>query len=154
MPDQNIVHWSDLPWKLLIIIEGIFGPFVYQFLKGYWKQLQQEKARNWPSVEGHVKATSVRRTLTGHDDGPFHIAKLCYTYSANGQEYGGQLCEKFRTAEEAGKFLHNLQQRPVTIAYNPQKPSKSLVIPEAAVALPDLPAPATSMEEYKEMPSG
>lgn len=147
-------------WWLFVIISSFFWPILAEIPRVFWKGLQQKRARNWPSVQGFVKKTSIKSSWTCDDDGRprFHTAKLNYSYSANGQEYEGQFQERFQTKKEASEFLFNLLEKPITVAYHPQKPSNSLIMAEVSTASLDLQAPANStdqnsLRQNKEMPA-
>ncbi len=141
MTADNGVRWTDpntWPWIvwlwLLLVLVG--------WAKPAWRWFQRRRAASWPSASGRVESVVV--TGPGHFKGrsPVHTADIAYSYSVEGQYYGG--CEKreFRSEQEASEFVRDLHGKPVSIQYNPNKHSTSALSASSLETLLQTRAPA------------
>jgi hypothetical protein len=149
---QDPIHWFDprtWPWFLYFIAASM----LFSWMKPLWKWFQRKRAFNWPSIQGHIEATSIGSKKWSGDEDPHYVANLTYSYSAGGKSYLGLHGEEFHSEEEAGEFLRDLQGKPVMVAYSPQKPSNSLIMPMALDALLEMRTPIISANKNREMSS-
>jgi hypothetical protein len=120
------IHWTDprtWPWFfyiwLLIILAG--------YAKPIWRWLQRKRANDWPAAEGNIESAGVKKAsgfgLWKRSNQ--YVAELGYAYSVAGTSYGQLFKRDFPTEREAREFIRDLTNKPITVHYEPTKPSTS-----------------------------
>lgn len=95
-----------------------------------WKRYQRYRATTWPITQGHVETVDVTRPtkwLRTSDKPSSDIAEIGYSYSVDGSIFGGFYQREFASADAAWEFLRDLKGKPVTVHYNPARPSSSAI---------------------------
>src|SRR5437588_3937310 len=123
---NQTIRWTDprtRPWFcyfwLLLMLAG--------WAKPVWQWLQRKRAKDWPAAEGRIESADVKKA------GGFglwkpsgqYVAELGYSYSVAGECYGELYKRDFSTEPEAWEFVRDLKNKPITVHYNPTKPSTS-----------------------------
>jgi len=95
-------------------------------------------SQNWPTVPGVITSASVAESVSSDEDGPStsYQPRVVYTYQvagvdyqASGLSFGAVRSGSRRSAEQALQAYPVGQ--PVTVHYNPQKPSEAVLNPQA-----------------------
>lgn len=73
-------------------------------------------------------------TLSSSRSGPFY-ARLRYSYSVEGQTHSGELKREFLKEVAAREFVRDLQSLPVLVHYDPNQPSRSVLLDTSVDAL-------------------
>jgi Protein of unknown function (DUF3592) len=96
-------------------------------LKPLWERYQRHRIGMWPATTGQIEQTSVEKIFWSSRRGnqPRYRALLVYSYSWGGTGYSGTSKRPFFSEEEASEFTRDLKGKPVSVHYNPNKPSAS-----------------------------
>ncbi len=91
-----------------------------------WTWFRFRSAHSWPSAQGTILSTQVRRT----GDQYIHpwTASLTYTYVVNGEYYAGAYRLKARTEQRAQEKVEGWKDRMIVVRYSPDKPDLSTVL--------------------------
>jgi CubicO group peptidase (beta-lactamase class C family) len=128
----NPFRWADpgtWPWFVYVWLAATVAGFV----KPLWRWIQRNRAKSWPITTGQIESASVNEpepgfmSSTPRRGSRAYVAELGYSYRVVGQVEAGFYKREFYTEEEAQEFLRDLKGKPVTVQYNPNKPSTSIV---------------------------
>lgn len=110
-------------------------------MKPLWRWIQRQRASNCATVSGEIQSTSVTEakrfflSTTPRGSSPTYVAELGYSYWVSGQVEAGFYKREFGTETEADDFVRGLKGKPVSVHYNPNKPSKSSLSESSLQAL-------------------
>ncbi len=136
--------WFDLAWIAIGLALG--------FLKPVWRWFQRQRASSWPTAAGEIRSASVsenKRFFHASTLGrraETHTAQLNYSYSVAGNMYFGKYSREFGTEEEARDFVRELEGKPVSVQFNPSKPSVSTLSESSIETLLQTRAPKPAAE--------
>jgi hypothetical protein len=136
--------WFDLAWIALGLALG--------FLKPVWRWFQRQRASSWPTAAGEIRSASVsenKRFFHASAVGrraETHTAQLNYSYSVAGNMYFGKYNRDFGTEEEARDFVRELKGKPVSVQFNPSRPSASTLSEPSIETLLQTRAPKPASE--------
>jgi hypothetical protein len=123
----------------------VFGFLAVAFCAGlaqfYWRRSQRSKAVHWPFAEGRVEVADVGErawwdlamNLQGRS--PRNVAALGYSYSVAGTVYSGTYKREFEDENDAWDFARKFKGRAVSVQYNPEKASRSVLFEESLDSL-------------------
>jgi hypothetical protein len=108
------------------------------YAKRAWHRLQRSRTRSWPVAEGHIELADVGEENWWDLAANFNftdlsirsarnVAALGYSYHVAGIVYSGTYKQEFAVEEDAWEFAHRLKGGAVTIQYNPNKPTVSVL---------------------------
>lgn len=129
----NPFRWTDphtWPWMVYVWLALIAAGW----LKPLWQWMQRRRASGWPTVIGQIDSVSVnesKRTFFStapRGRSPGYVAELSYSYSVAGTNYTGTYKRNCGTEGEASDFVWDLTGKPVSVNYNPDKPSASILL--------------------------
>ncbi len=80
--------------------------------------------QNWPEVQGRVERADWNCDRYP-DYAPY--VSVAYSYTVNGERYGGHMEKEFNTEEEAVEFVTGVRDQEVIVRYQADKPDKSVV---------------------------
>jgi hypothetical protein len=94
-------------------------------LRGYWLQ---RSARDWPLAEGRIE--HIR--LSSGESGPEKVPGvfLRYSYSIDGEFYGGETTLSFHDEDRAVEFVCRAKHAPINVSVRPRSPEESTIIQE------------------------
>jgi hypothetical protein len=125
---ERIPLWS--PMSLFGLLLPHPADFLFLWLmrrfKGWLRHLKIKKAKTWPLTQGTV--TSATATDRGFDTG--WIGQFSYLYKVNGEYYSGTHWQPTKGEVEADNLVRGWKDRPASVRYLPQDPSKSLLLLE------------------------
>jgi hypothetical protein len=90
-------------------------------------RLHQRRSRSWPFTPATIESGSV--DMVTRDGRWAYLLKASYSYSVDGERYGGNYTELFSTASEAEGVLESLREMPPPVRYKPGDPSESAMEP-------------------------
>ena len=151
----NPFRWADprtWPWIVYVWLALI----AVGWLKPLWRWFQRNRANGWPSAAGQIESVSVSQSkrsffsTSRRGSSPTYVAELGYSYSLAGSVYAGRFKREFGTEAEAWEFLRDLKGKPVSVQYNPNKPSTSTLIESSIESLlrTRMPAPVPDALTY------
>ena len=91
------------------------------------QSLRQRASRSWPWAKTTIEGGSVA-SISGDRRHSSQLT-LSYSYSVNGERFGGVYTEYFATESEARGVLKSLQELPPPARYKPDDPSVSVMEP-------------------------
>ena len=143
--DSPIVWSSPSTWPWVVYVWAAFA--LIGAIKPAWRWVQRGRGESWPLADGRIDSAQVSKPIfslsvkSGH-----YLAELFYFYSFAGVGYSGRYTRDIPTEGEAEEFIRDLQGKPMVVHYNPENPSRSVLL-ECDVELllqsrsPVLPAP-------------
>jgi hypothetical protein len=129
------------------------------YAKRAWHWLQQSRAMSWPLAEGRIELVDVgernwwdlsTNLRGGSVRSARNVAALGYSYSVAGTVYSGTYKQEFEVEEDAWEFARRLKGGSVTVQYNPNKPSVSVLSTASIEALQQTHPPALGGVELKQ----
>ena len=114
------------------------------YAKRAWRWLRQSRATSWPLAEGRVELTDVggrswwdlsTNFRGGSVRAARNVAALGYSYSVAGTVYSGTYKQEFEVEEDAWEFARRLKGGVITVQYNPNQPSVSVLSEPSIEAL-------------------
>lgn len=130
----NLNRFSSLITVLSTLPLLFFGYHFYNQTKA--QQAKFDQSTQWPSTVGRLVTASVATgTRSGRDNtGPrrYYYPQVEYVYYVDGIQYLSQRYSlenrRFSTPTEVETVIDELrQQRPITVYYNPNSPSESVL---------------------------
>jgi hypothetical protein len=128
MPPQDLHRVIDprtWPW----IFDVWLAFILITPLKFLWERVQRHRLGSWPVTMGQINDASVGKAdywaSAGWGKRARYKAVLLYSYSWGGASYSGSFKRFFESEHEALQFIHDLKGKPVSVHYNPNKPSAS-----------------------------
>jgi hypothetical protein len=155
MPAQLPFRWNDpgtWPWIVYLWI----GLFVLSWIKPLWRKLQSNRVLNWPVCPARVDSVYVidkKRSFWTTQQGPAYVGGFFYSYSAEGRKATGSYEQEFASKAEAANYVRELEGKPVTVSYHPEKPSISAITPQSLAALLSLRPPGDFQPVAENVPS-
>ena len=89
--------------------------------------LRRRRSISWPWAESTVESSSIR-SVPGRR-GSSYLLTIAYSYSVNGETYGGVYTEVFDGEPEAQAVRDSLTSFPPPVRYQPGDPFRSLMDP-------------------------
>ena len=89
--------------------------------------LRRRRSRSWPWAASTIEGNSVRSVPTRR--GSSCLLTIAYSYSVNGERYGGVYSEVFDGEAEAQAVRNSVTSFPPPVRYQPGDPFKSLMDP-------------------------
>jgi hypothetical protein len=125
------IRWSDpttWPWIIYLWLALLAGNLIWTA----WKRWRKSGAReaDWPFTDGTITATNVvqpKNALFSQGNQQAYKAELNYTYSVEGNFYGGRYTCEFPTESEGWEFVRDLVGKPVRVQYNFNKAKQSAI---------------------------
>lgn len=137
--------WFVYVW-LVLTAAGLIRPL--------WRWVKRIRASGWPSAQGRIESVGANQPkefllfTPSKVSSATHFAELRYSYSVGGNVYAGQYKREFPTEREAWEFLRDLEGKPVTVLYNPNKPSSSSLAESSIETLLQTRAPQPAAEMF------
>jgi hypothetical protein len=153
MISENPIRWTDpstWPWIVYVWL----ALFLAGWLKPLWRWIQRNRASSWPTTVGQIESVSVSEpkrffiSTTPRGSSATYVAKLGYSYSVAGNVNSGFYKREFGTEEEAWEFVTDLKGKPVSVQYNPSKPSASTLSEPSIETLLQTRAPRPAAELF------
>ena len=85
--------------------------------------LRRMRSQSWPSAPVTIEKSSIDLRYDGNS--PRCLLTVSYSYSVNGERYGGVYTLRFDREEQAEAVLRRMQCSPVFARYNPTDPFAS-----------------------------
>jgi len=132
-------HWPWIFWVWIAFAAIGSAPKL-------WQRIRRRIAESWPSVSAQIERTEIRPPGWSINRSRGPLAELKYSYSVTGRYYSGTFAKNFATEEEAHEFLRDLQGKSTFVRYDPDRPERSMLLPQdletllttrSAVANPD-----------------
>jgi hypothetical protein len=155
----NAFPWAALENRLAVY----FGIAVAMIAAGYakrtWRHLQQSRARSWPVAEGRIELADVggrnwwdlsADLRNGSVRSAKNVAALGYSYHVAGIVYSGTYEKEFEAEEDAREFARRLKGGTITVQYNANKPSVSVLCEPSIDALQQTHPPALEHAELNQ----
>lgn len=104
------------------------------------KRIKLRRARSWPTEAGRVESTSVTLETSGSPPNmsSAHVARLTYSYSAQGAHYSGVLRRQFVLKGSADKWIGKYASgAPLSIRYNPNNAKDSVLFENENAGAPE-----------------
>jgi hypothetical protein len=105
---------------------------VLSILTALWllRRAKLRRARNWPTVAGHVESAAVTLNSGGGQPGSAaYYADLTYSYHLQGQGHRGNLRRRFILKAAADKWIAKYTSSDaLTVRYNPAKARDSVLL--------------------------
>ena len=134
MNPTDLVKWTDpRTWPFPIYIWLAFA--VFGLGSAAWKRYRISRANGWPTAQARIESAEVEhpKTLGLTDTRPM-AGVIAYSYSAMGSTHCGRYSRTYGDAESAQELIRDLQGATVTVNFNPEKPSES-VLTDASLEL-------------------
>jgi hypothetical protein len=113
-----------LAWLVFLIVKGAGVNL---------QSLRQRGSQAWPWARATIEGGSVELVVRGRSRR--YELMVSYSYSVNGDKYGGTYTESFGSEPEAQSALKSLQDLPPPARYKSNDPSKSVMDPYRDAAL-------------------
>jgi len=152
---QMPFRWNDpgtWPWVVYVWL----GLIVLSWIKPLWRKIQSNKTLTWTACPARVDSLYVshkERSFWAGRQNLAYLAGFFYSYSPAGRKETGSYEQEFARRAEAANYFRELEGKPVTVSYNPQKPSISAITPQALAALLSLRPPEDSQPVVETVPS-
>ncbi len=119
-----------------IFILALIGLGLFLVIQGTRSRRKAGESLQWPSVSGVIVETQVREARNTDDDGNIDVSyypRVDYTYEVGGQTYRSHLIAfgAIKPVKNAAQVQKGLERYPmggpVTVYYNPEKPSEAVL---------------------------
>ncbi len=126
------VHWhwdiASVQWIVTLALGAAFG--VARWARRY-------QAKYWPVVYGPVQLT--KGSVIYEGDRQAIVADVGYSYSVDGEYYGGYYTKRFSTMDKAETYAERFKGKTLPVHYDPRHPDKSVVIEQEAEQVFEMP---------------
>ncbi len=128
--------WPWVVWVWIAFLAVAWAPSL-------WRRLQRSRAASWPVADARIESVEVRKpyfpftTRRG-----YYSADLGYSYAAAGSVYSGLYKRDLPSEREGEEFIRDLKGKPIPAHYNPNAPSRSVLLDSDIEALLQARAPA------------
>jgi hypothetical protein len=89
--------------------------------------LRRRRSRSWPWAETMIEGSSIKKVP--RRGGSSYLLTVAYSYSVNGERYGGVYVEAFGEESEARAVRDSLTSFPPPVRYQPGDPFRSVMDP-------------------------
>lgn len=111
---------------LLLPLAPLLAPIALRWLR-------ERRTRSWPWTQSAIERASIRSY--DQRQGTSYRLTVGYSYSVNGDKYGGVYVENFGSESEACGVLDSLKSFPPPVRYKPDDPFTSAMYPYRDAAL-------------------
>ena len=119
----NPRNWPWMLWVWLAFAAIGWGPRL-------WQRMRRRVAESWPLVSAKIESTAIRQPKWSTSGSHGLVAELGYSYSVTGRYYSGIFAKNFATEQEAAEFLRDLQGKATFARYDPERPERSMLLPQ------------------------
>lgn len=153
----DTLKWFD-PRNWPFIVWLWIGIALLANASALWRWYQKRRAlSSWTITSAEVKLACITSPNGIKDQFTKRrgsvTAELQYSYSVEGQQYAGSYKRDCQDEVEAAEFVRGMEGQAVTIRFNPNKPSKSL-LPDAEIqAVQANRAPAPEFQAARQLPA-
>jgi uncharacterized protein DUF3592 len=139
---------SSWPWFVYVWLAFIAAGWT----KPLWRWIQRQRASSWPTASGQIEYAFANQAGQGffstsrRGNSPSHISELAYSYLVAGNSHTGRYKRDFWSEKEALEFARDLKGKPVTVHYNPGKPSDSTLLESSVETLLNTRPPKSQTE--------
>jgi hypothetical protein len=156
-------RWTDpSTWPFIFFVWLLF--MLAGFATPVWRWWRRQVARSWPTALGKIESVNVMEPQKSFftpssrfGRAPAFRAELAYSYTVAEKSYRGRWHKDFGSWEEGREFVRDLEGKPVSVAYSPLKPARSLLLDDAVAMLhstrPPAPAGVEVGPPVKDIPS-
>lgn len=118
------LHWSDSYLSItLYVVTAVLG-VVYGVVRRF---VRSRISENWVQVQGRVGSSQVRIASQG-GEGTVYAAEIAYSYTVEGEFYGGVATAAFSSESAADSFVHMYPAgTAVTLRCHPRHAEKSML---------------------------
>jgi hypothetical protein len=137
------VNPSTWPWMIWVWIAFLAAGWT----PSLWRRLQRNRASGWPMADARIESVEVakpRFSLTTKRG--YYSAQLGYSYSVAGSIHSGTYKRDIPSEPEAYEFVRDLQGRALPAHYDPNNPSRSILLEPDVESLLQNRAPASPSE--------
>jgi hypothetical protein len=136
--------WAALENRLAVYFGIAIAMLAAGYAKRTWRHLQRSKARSWPVTEGRIELADVggrnwwdlsADLRNGSLRSAKNVAVLGYSYYVAGIVYSGTYKKEFEAEEDAWEFARRLKGGAITVRYNANQPSVSVLCEPSIDAL-------------------
>jgi hypothetical protein len=127
MAASSIIWNEPSTWPWVVYVWAAFAAI--GAIKPAWRWIQRERGESWPPADGRIDSAEISKpnfSLTvknGH-----YLADLHYSYSFAGMIHSGRFTRDIPTEYEAEEFIRDVQGKAIVVHYNPEKPSRSILL--------------------------
>ncbi len=114
---------QNLPHDILGFVVWLVG--TGKVLRGHWLR---RSAPNWPLAQGTIEHTELYEREEGSKKVP--AVFLRYSYSVEGEFYGGSAILSFHDEDRAFEFVHLAKHKPINVSVRPNRPEQSTITQE------------------------
>lgn len=115
---------GEMSWPERLAMLGLFSIVVvlaFAVRRG-WRWVLVRRTESWPEAEGVVVTVDV---CDKNAEGA--LANVGYSYSVNGEAYGGNVKRQFMNLQRAWEFANGCKDMKILVHYKPDHPEKSVV---------------------------
>jgi hypothetical protein len=113
----------NLPHDILGFVVWLVG--TGKILGGHWLQ---RSVPNWPLAQGTIEHAELYEQEQGSEKVPGVL--LRYSYSVDGEFYGGSAILSFHDEDRAFEFVHRAKHTPINVSICPNRPEQSTIAQE------------------------
>jgi hypothetical protein len=134
------IQWNDprtWPWFLYIWLAF----FLAGWLLPIWRWLQREQQKSWPTASGRIDSAHIGEpkrilglTLPAQSNDKY-AGVLAYSYSISGDVFHGEYVRNFASEEAAHEFFRGLAGQTISVQYNSNRPSRSVLLEDTVESL-------------------
>jgi hypothetical protein len=147
MPGRDVgtpLPMDRLGHRLVVYVGAVVVMIAAGYAKRAWRWLQQSRAMSWPVADGRIELADVGERnwwdlsmnfSGGSVRSARNVAALGYSYSVAGTVHSGTYKQEFEVEEDAWEFARRLKGGVITVQYNPNKPSVSVLSEPSIEAL-------------------
>ncbi len=121
------IRWTNpetWPWEVYILLAGI----ALEGLRRAYRHSSVRVAQGWPSTEGRIDSAALRTDDVFFKKYGSFDGVLRYSYWVAGELCVGRYTREFPKQSIAEEFVRDLNDRKIEVHYDPNRPSRSLVL--------------------------